>query len=138
MGHIYVDVTVRGLAARRRGKTFRCLVDTGATDTLLPADALKGLGIKPHSTREYEMGDGRIVPFPVAHAILQFEGEELAADVLAGPAGIGPVLGVTALESTGFVVDPRSERLRKVRGIPLKRVRTLAGVGWAVPPSTDE
>ena len=88
-------------------------------DTMLPSDEAEGLGLVPHREREYELGDGRVVKKKVAHAILQFEGEEVANDVTLGPPGVEPALGVTALESTGFVVDFQAERLVKVRTIRL-------------------
>ena len=132
MGHIYVDVTVRSLGSRRKPKTFRCLVDTGATDTLIPTDEARRLGLVPHRERHYQLGDGTVVTMKVAHAILEFEGEEVASDVTLGPPGVDPVLGVTALESTGFVVDPRTERLRKVAAIPLKSVRAAMNRGSTI------
>lgn len=47
LGHIYTDITVRPLAGSSKGWTGRALVDTAATDTFLPGNVLKKLGIKP-------------------------------------------------------------------------------------------
>jgi hypothetical protein len=39
-----------------------------------------------------------------------------------GPDNIEPILGVIALESAGFVVDPVAERIRKLPARSLKAV----------------
>ena len=38
-----------------------------------------------------------------------------------GPEGTEPLLGVTALESGGFEIDPRNERLKQLPGVMMKR-----------------
>ena len=58
LGHIYVDATVRAAPESTKSWTGRFLVDTGATDTFLPASALRKLGIKPAGHRIYELADG--------------------------------------------------------------------------------
>lgn len=40
--------------------------------------------------------------------------------IIYGPEGCEPILGVTQLESAGVVIDPRSERLKKLPAISLK------------------
>jgi hypothetical protein len=47
LGHIYAEVTVRPLRGSAKSWTGRVLVDTGATDTFLPAGVLRRLGIRP-------------------------------------------------------------------------------------------
>jgi hypothetical protein len=37
-----------------------------------------------------------------------------------GPDDCEPLLGVTALESTGIVVDPANKQLKRLPAIPLK------------------
>jgi hypothetical protein len=38
---------------------------------------------------------------------------------LFGPDDVPPLLGATALESTGFVVDPVNQQLKRLPAIPL-------------------
>src|SRR3989441_12275026 len=59
LGHIYTDATIRALAGAKKKRTGRFLVDTGATDTLAPASALRRAGIKQEGRRSYELADGR-------------------------------------------------------------------------------
>ncbi len=58
LGHIYTDATIRPMAGSRKKWTGRFLVDTGATDTFVPAAVLQRLGIKACSKRSYELADG--------------------------------------------------------------------------------
>jgi hypothetical protein len=46
-------------------------------------------------------------------------GEVTAGRVLFGPDDIPPLLGATALESVGFVVDPVNQQLKRLPAIPL-------------------
>ncbi|MBI3464607.1 MAG: clan AA aspartic protease [Planctomycetes bacterium] len=99
--------------APQQSVTLSCLADTGATDTVFPADVLDRLGMPRAHRREYELADGRTVSMDIGFGLLEFEGERTTADIVFGEPGTEPILGVTALESTGFVVDPRSRTLRK-------------------------
>jgi hypothetical protein len=47
-------------------------------------------------------------------------GEITAGRVVFGPDDAEPLLGVTALESVGIVVDPASRTLKRLPAIPLK------------------
>ncbi len=47
-------------------------------------------------------------------------GEITAGRVIFGPDNAEPILGVTALESVGFTIDPASRTLKKLPAIPLK------------------
>src|ERR1700752_1154009 len=58
LGHIYAEITVRPLAGSTKSWTGSALVDTGATDTFLPAGVLRKLGIQPSGGRSYELADG--------------------------------------------------------------------------------
>ncbi len=45
-----------------------------------------------------------------------------AGRVIIGDEGVEPLLGVTALESTGIEVDPVNQRLKRLPALRLKRV----------------
>jgi predicted aspartyl protease len=49
-------------------------------------------------------------------------GEETVTQVIFGPAGAEPILGVTALENAGLVVDPVTKNLKRLHAKPLKRI----------------
>ena len=50
-------------------------------------------------------------------------GETVGATVIYGPDDAEPILGVTALESVGIEVDPRSQRLKRLPAVRLKTGR---------------
>ena len=98
------------------------LVDTGSMYTMAPASALKKIGIKPVGKDLYELANGDVVEFEHGNAEMEFMGEVIATRILFGPDLSEPILGVIALESAGFIVDPKNQTLRKLRARPLKRV----------------
>lgn len=120
MGVMRVTTTLRKLAGRGKGYTAEFLVDTGAIDCLAPAEALRKAGIKPEGRAVYELADGKPVEFEYGFARVSFIGAETVAQVIFGPAGCEPILGVVALENTGVTVDPKTRSLRQVHAKPLK------------------
>jgi clan AA aspartic protease len=111
LGHIYADVTVRPLAGSAKSWTGRVLVDTGATDTFLPASVLRKLGIKPSERRAYELGDGTEQELPIGFGVVEVLGRAAGGTLVFAGEKEEPLLGVTVLESTGLWLDPRHERL---------------------------
>lgn len=98
------------------------LVDTGAIDAMAPASELRRVGVRPVGKRIYELASGELQEYEYGLAELRFLGEVTSTDIIFGPEGIEPILGVIALQAAGFIVDPKNERLRKLRARPLKRV----------------
>ena len=98
------------------------LVDTGAMDTMAPASDLKRIGIQPLGKDLYELANGELVEYEYGNAEMKFMNEVVPTRIIFGPDGSGPILGVVALETAGFIVDPKNQTLRKLRARPLKRV----------------
>ncbi|MBI4304648.1 MAG: clan AA aspartic protease [Chloroflexi bacterium] len=96
------------------------LVDTGATDSLAPSDELEKIGIKKEGKMTYELADGTVKEFSYGLVRVEFMGETTAGRVVFGEPGSEPLLGVTALESVGIMVDPVNKTLRRLPAIPLK------------------
>jgi clan AA aspartic protease len=97
------------------------LVDTGAVESMAPASELKRVGIKPVGKRTYELASGELRDYEYGLAQLRFMDEITSTDIIFGPENAEPILGVIALEGAGFIVDPKSQTLRKLRARPLKR-----------------
>jgi clan AA aspartic protease len=97
------------------------LVDTGAVESMAPASELKRVGIKPVGKRTYELASGELRDHEYGLAQLRFMDEITSTDIIFGPENAEPILGVLALEGAGFIVDPKSQTLRKLRARPLKR-----------------
>ena len=120
MGSTYVDVTIRNPAEPQQSWTGKFLVDTGAFDSLVPRAHLEEIGLKPKGQRQYVLADGSKVAFDITTADIEFQGEIVGGTIVYGNEGAEPLLGVTALESGGFEVDPRSEELKRLPAVLLK------------------
>ena len=96
------------------------LVDTAATDCLAPGDELEALGVEKIGKMSYELADGSVREFPFGLVRIEFMGETTAGRVVFGDSGCEPILGVTALESVGIMVDPANKTLKRLPAIPLK------------------
>jgi clan AA aspartic protease len=120
MGTTHVTATVRNLSGEGEGYSARFLVDTGAIDCLAPADALQKAGIRKEGRARYELATGEAIEMDYGFARVSFMGEETVSQVIFGPPGAEPILGVVALENTGLTVDPKSRTLRRVDAKPLK------------------
>jgi len=137
LGHIYTDITVRPLPGASKSWTGRALVDTGATDTFLPASVLRKLGIRPSGRRSYELADGSEQVLPIGFGVIEVQGRPAGGTLVFSGEDEEPLLGVTVLESAGFRVDAQRERLIPR---PPKRKRQCQEpralpVGGARPPA---
>jgi clan AA aspartic protease len=119
MGLTRVAVTLRSFTSPDFYKS-EFLVDTGATDSLAPTSELKRIGIQPIGTMAYELASGSIVEYKFGLAEISFMNETTAGRVIFGPDNIEPILGVTALESVGVIIDPANLTLKRLPAIPLK------------------
>jgi len=123
MGIIQVTVTVRNPANPDRFGEGLFLVDTGSIDSLVPGKHLREIGLQPQRQRRYELADGSEINLGVTVAQLEFMGDLVGATVIFGADDAEPILGVTALESVGIEIDPRSRQLKRLPTIRLKTVR---------------
>ena len=96
------------------------LVDTGATDSMAPADELEKIGIAREGRMVYALADGTVKEYAYGLVRIEFMGEVTAGRVVFGEPGSEPLLGVTALESVGIRVDPVHKTLQRLPAIPLK------------------
>jgi hypothetical protein len=127
MGIIRVPVILRGFSSNAEGYEGTFLVDKGSTDCMASGLELTRIGIKPEGRRSYELADGTEQEYDFGFARIEFLGDVTAGRVVFGPEGIEPILGVTALESAGFTIDPARGELKLMPAIPLKLIRPVAG-----------
>ena len=120
MGAIHVTVGIRNLAEPDRVWEGLFLVDTGATDCLVPRQHLESIGLTPTGYRVYELADGSEVRLGIAAAQVEFMGEFVGATIVFGEPEAEPLLGVTALESVGIEIDPRNQTLKRLPAVRLK------------------
>ena len=125
MGATHVTVRITNPADSDRYWEGLFLVDTGATDSLVPRPHLEAIGLEPEGKRVYELADGSDIAVDVAVAKIEFMGEFVGGTVIFGDADAEPLLGVTALESVGIEVDPVNQRLKR---LPAVRLKGMAGL----------
>jgi clan AA aspartic protease len=123
MGATHVTVAIRNPAEPERVWDGIFLVDTGATDCLVPRQHLESIGIVPEGQRIYGLADGSEIRMDIAVARVEFMGEFVGATVIFGDADAEPLLGVTALESVGIEEDPHNQTLTRLPATRLRGIR---------------
>lgn len=111
MGFTYVDVVVHG---RRGSRSIRMLVDTGSTYIVLDPRTIEELDLPqtPYNV-ELTLADKRKAEVRLYVAKVEVRGRK-------GPAFVAeldtpvPLLGVYALETLGFKVNPRTGELEEI------------------------
>lgn len=123
MGAAHVTVNVSNPGDHSREWSGLFLVDTGATDSLVPRCHLDEIGVEPDGKRVYVLADGSELRLDIAVARFEILGEVVGTTVMFGDDDAEPLLGVTALESLGIEVDPLNQRLRRLPVVRLKGIR---------------
>ena len=119
VGATHVTVAIRNPAEPERVWEGLFLVDTGATDCLVPRQHLESIGLTPRGERRYVLADGGEVRVDVTGGEIAFMGETTWGTIVFGEEEAEPLLGVTALESLGIVVDPVNQTLTRLPAIRL-------------------
>lgn len=120
MGLTRVTTKLINIDAPEKSYESIFLVDTGATDSLVPSDELENLDVRKVGKMSYELADGTVKEYFFGLVRIEFMGETTAGRVIFGEPGSEPLLGVTALESVGIMVDPANKTLKRLPAIPLK------------------
>jgi clan AA aspartic protease len=116
MGIFSVPIVLTGQAGDE-SERFDALVDTGATNTVVPADVLERLGVKPYRSSVFELADGRELELDIGRAWVQVDGQREFTQVVFGPEGTEAILGAITLEEMNLAVDPVGKRL-----VPVNRL----------------
>ncbi|MCH8192051.1 MAG: aspartyl protease family protein [Chloroflexi bacterium] len=96
---------------------MEALVDTGATHTLLPREALAELGIDAMERLQFRLADETMVEYEIGEARLRLDGRQRTTVVIFGPPGAMPLIGATTLELFNLGVDTVAGRLVPVPGL---------------------
>jgi clan AA aspartic protease len=119
MSPIHVAVTLTSIGSTNEAYEAKFLVDTGATDSLVPASELARIGVEPGGKTGYELADGIVHEFRFGLVEIRFM-NEVTAGVIFASDNSEPILGVTALDSVGVSIDPGSRTLKRLPAISLK------------------
>ena len=119
MGTFTVKVTLSHPERRANQVTLDLLVDTGATWSLIPANAAQSLDVQPSETRTVKTADGRVLSLPLGEIRFTIDGRSLTTPCLIGAPDAPPLLGAVTLEAFGLAPDPVQKTLVPVTGLLL-------------------
>ena len=111
MGLFEVYARLASLVAPTQTEEVALLVDTGATLPCIPRDILERLGVAPFSRTPFTLADGRSRERDITAVLLTVDGRKAPVPVAFGEPGEEAVLGATALEGLGLLVDPVTKKL---------------------------
>ena len=111
MGMFDVKVRLASLTAPGRTEDISLLVDTRATLSWIPRVILERLGVAVLSRLPFALADGRTLERDISAVLLTVDGRKAPVEVAFGELGEEAVLGATALEGLGFMVDPVAKKL---------------------------
>jgi predicted aspartyl protease len=122
-----MGITVKRLIFKEHRKSEKFveldfLIDSGAVYSLVPRKILDELEIETYRTIDFSLADGTKITrrvasgyFEYTSGYFEYNGEGGPAPVMYGEPGDEPLLGVTALESLGLVLNPFTRELHPMR-----------------------
>jgi len=105
MGLTYVKIVVENPIKLLR-EEVELLVDTGATLPWIPKKILEKIDLEPIGRKKFETISGESIERDVSFARVRYREAEVIVEVVMGEEGDSAVLGVVALESMGYRVNP--------------------------------
>ena len=98
-------------------ESVETLVDTGASDTVVPRAVLGRLGVSVQGRWPYSLADDRVVEYDVGQTSVQVNGTSRIVPVVFGESDSTVLLGASTLEIFHLTVDPIRKRLAPVPGL---------------------
>ena len=114
MGVTYVDMVVQRSARAKRSRRVKCLVDSGASFSVIPRSILLELRIRPDVKQTFTLEDGTEIEREIGTVYFKLDGREGSSMAIFGEPGDATLLGVLTLESLGLMLDPLKRELRKL------------------------
>ena len=111
MGLTYVNVAIANPANLKRFRRKKLLADSGALYSIVSREVLKAIGVRPYGAETFTLADGSTITRDVGNAFIRINGRQAPTPVIFGEKSDGSLLGVVALESLGFSLDPRTGKL---------------------------
>lgn len=112
MGLTVLELDVANPAVPKKAERIEFLVDSGAIYSVVPADVLVKLGIRPIGKQTFRLADGTKIARQKGVALFRYRGRAGGADVIFGLPGDSNLLGALTLEALGLSLDPLRRELR--------------------------
>ena len=113
MGFVYVNVALSNPASPDTAEEIRVLVDTGATLSVFPASLLDKMRVERIGRRRFR-GFGGVVTRDVGTVNMRYGDATVGVTAVFGDEGAPAIMGVTALETLGYNVNPVDGELYSV------------------------
>lgn len=113
MGFTYVKILVCNPFEQERQREMELLIDTGAMTSVIPAQILDELGIKPIKRESFRVFGGGGSDRDVGPVLLKYEDRIAFTQVAFGEKDDTPMLGTIALETLGYQIDPVTKKLKR-------------------------
>ncbi|MBI4617668.1 MAG: hypothetical protein HY720_28915 [Planctomycetes bacterium] len=109
---IWVDVVVRSLTDPERCFEIQAFVDSGSTDSAMPAKLLASIGVEAEGTDVYKGWEKKRMRRRWAYVRFDIGGRSGIGRVTFEPKDEYPTIGATTLEHLGFDIDMANGGLR--------------------------
>jgi len=114
MGLTILKVEVGNPANPHITEGVEFLVDSGAIYSVVPAEILKKLEIKPIAEEEFRLANGEKIVRKKGIALFKYGNKIGGADVIFGEEGDSTLLGAFTLEALGLMLDPLKRELKQL------------------------
>ncbi len=111
MGLTNIEANVETPLDPQRHAVITFLVDSGAVYSVIPADELEKLGVKPSGERTFFLANGQPVKRRMGEARITLQEQSATCVVLFGEEDDSTLLGVTTLENLGLIFDPMRQKI---------------------------
>ena len=106
MGIVYVKVRVENPMNSNLGEDVELVADTGAILPWIKKDVLERIGVRPTSKKVFKTIGGKLIERSTSFARIRYRESETVVEVVMTEEKDVQVLGVVALESMGYRVNP--------------------------------
>ncbi len=114
MGLTVLEIEVSSPATPDETQAIEFLIDSGAVYSVVPAEILEGLGIRPLTEQTFRLADGTQISRQKGAAVFKYGDRIGGADVIFGEEGDYSLLGAFTLEALGLSLDPLRRELRQL------------------------
>ena len=123
MGLTVLELEVGNPSTPETTEKIEFLIDSGAIYSVVPAQILQRLGIKPVAQQEFRLADGTKISRRKGIALFKYGDRIGGADVIFGEEGDSVLLGAFTLEALGLALDPLRRELKPLPMIIAARPR---------------
>lgn len=112
MGLTFIEASIANPRMPRKTARLRFLVDSAPMYSVVPANLLRRLGVRPHSRRSFILADGSKITRRIGDLVFRLDNTQGASPVIFGQRDDSVLLGSVSLEALGLMLDPFKRELR--------------------------